>query len=592
MNDTSESELAPAPAPAPALQAAEPRLRLWPAVVILVVQWTVSIGAAVLAPATSIHFFGSFMGPMIGSGLFLLWWLAGSRAPWADRLYIFAFTLLAGAAVMFAGTHPALGFFKVALYAAPLAMVGWCSWLLVAQRLSWPLRREGVFVAICIGFGLFVLVRIDGVWGNMDAEMSWRWSPTLEEKFLAERAVSKPVVLPRDSIELVLQPGDWPEFRGPQRDGRLSGVKVATDWSKEPPKKLWSRKVGPGWSSFAVIGKHVFTQEQWAGEEAIVCYHADHGSERWQHVDPLRFSEPIGGVGPRATPTFHAGKLYVLGATGMLNCLDAATGDVQWSRDIAADAGAKVPQWGFASSPLVFEGKVSVFAGGPDGKSVAAYDAATGALAWAGGKGTHSYSSPQHAKIAGVEQVLSLSEQGLSSLEPTSGALLWNSPWDTQVQRAVQPARVGASDFLLGSAMGHGIRRIHVSRADDAWRAEQVWESTAISPYYNDFVIHENHLYGFDGNFLTCVELEKGKRRWKERGYGNGQLLLLADQGLLLVLAESGEVALVAAKPDKLTEIGRFQAIEGKTWNHPVLAHGRLFVRNSEQMACFEMKLE
>jgi hypothetical protein len=131
-----------------------------------------------------------------------------------------------------------------------------------------------------------------------------------------------------------------------------------------------------------------------------------------------------------------------------------------------------------------------------------------------------------------------------------------------------------------------------VGRDGDRWAAQKVWTSRAIKPYFNDLVIHQNHLYGFDNNFLTCVGLDDGKTRWKERGYGNGQVLLLADQDLLLVLSEQGEAALVEAVPSGLVERCRFQAIEGKTWNHPVVAHGRLFVRNGEEAACYELTAE
>jgi outer membrane protein assembly factor BamB len=137
-----------------------------------------------------------------------------------------------------------------------------------------------------------------------------------------------------------------------------------------------------------------------------------------------------------------------------------------------------------------------------------------------------------------------------------------------------------------------GARRVHVTQEGDGWSEKQVWETKAIKPYYNDLVIYKDHLYGFDGNFFTCVTLADGQKKWRERGYGNGQVLLLADQGLLLILSEKGDVALVEATPEKHKEIARIPAIKGKTWNHPVLAHGKLFVRNGEEMACFQLKEE
>jgi len=344
-----------------------------------------------------------------------------------------------------------------------------------------------------------------------------------------------------------------------------------------------------------VVGDRLYTQEQRGEQEVVVCYSADTGDEIWSHGDAVRFTEVVSGAGPRATPTFHEGKIYALGAKGVLNCLDAATGRPLWSRDIVADSGAKVPIWGFSASPLVARGVVTVFAGGPDGKSVLGYQAASGELAWAAGEGQLSYGSPHLARLGGVEQVLMATDAGLTAFHPTTGDVLWRHGWPSGdgMARIVQPAILSDSDVLIGTGMKVGTRRLHVTRGDDGWADKEVWTTKAINPYFNDLVIHEGHLYGFDGIFFTCVSLEDGQGKWRERGYGGGQVLLLADQGLLLVLTEkTGEVALVRATPDELQELGRFKVIEGKAWNHPVVARGKLFVRNGEEMACFELKLE
>lgn len=222
-----------------------------------------------------------------------------------------------------------------------------------------------------------------------------------------------------------------------------------------------------------------------------------------------------------------------------------------------------------------------------------AFNAATGKLEWSSGEGQFGYGSTQLSRLGGVEQVLISTNQGLAAFEPAVGKLLWTYSWplDGQMSRCIQPAIVGDSDVLIGTGFGLGTQRVHVSRTGEGWTAKEVWPAPtrAIRPYYNDLVVHGEHLYGFDGNFFTCVSLSDGKSKWKTRGYGNGQVLLLPDQDLLVILSETGEVALVAAKPDDYTEIARIKAIEGKTWNHPVIAHGRLFVRNGEEAACFEL---
>jgi outer membrane protein assembly factor BamB len=241
----------------------------------------------------------------------------------------------------------------------------------------------------------------------------------------------------------------------------------------------------------------------------------------------------------------------------------------------------------------VYKGIVSVFAGGPDGKSVMAYHADTGKPAWSGGEGQQSYCSLEVARIGEAEQLLISTDKGVTSFEPAQGQVLWHHAWELPegMTRVVQPTLLG-DDVLLGTGFSFGTRRIHIQHENNAWTNKETWSSKAISPYYNDLVIHKNHLYGFDGPFLVCVSLEDGKGKWRARGYNNGQVLLLPDQDLLVVLSEKGAVALVETNPDAHRELGRFQAVEGKTWNHPVIAHSKLFVRNGEEMACYQLTEE
>jgi outer membrane protein assembly factor BamB len=569
------------------------RPRLWPAVLILASLWTLKLLAELFWQGDPLYVYAVFQGPMLGAVLVLLWWVCASRVPWLDRFLVLLMVLAGGAAVMF--TDPIaydVGGFKVVLYALPIALTAGTLWLLVTPPLAWPWRRLGLVAVLLLSLGYYGLLRLDGIWGEMTATVNWRWTDTNEFHSLAEirkRQAPVPVAAPAQPLEL--QAGDWPGFRGAARDGKLHGVRVATDWAQDPPELVWKQRVGPGWSSFAVVGERLYTQEQRGDDEAVVCYDAGSGKELWIHRDEgVRFVEAVGGNGPRGTPTFDAGRLYTLGAKGRLDCLDAATGQRIWSREVTEDAGAKVPQWAFASSPLVFQGLVAVFAGGPDHKAVQAYDAVTGAPKWAAGEGTHSYSSPQLATVGGVLQVVAVSEQGVSGLDPRDGNVLWNHAWNEGVQRVIQPAQIGANDFLLGTPFNKGTRRLHVSQGKDGWTVEEVWQTKAVSPYFNDMVVYDQNLYGFDGGYLVCVSLDNGQRRWKERGYGAGQVLLLDDQGVLLVLTETGDLALVAAQPSGLNELARVPALEGKTWNHPVIAHGRLYVRNDHWMACYRLK--
>jgi outer membrane protein assembly factor BamB len=572
------------------------RPRLWPAVVILALMWAVTVipGFIGQLQGTPWHVFAMIWGAGGGAIAIGLWWLFASRVPWTDRLMILLFFAVSSLAAR-PLSDPSFLYFNYGpiTRGLPLTTTVLVLWLLVTPALSWPVRRLGAVAALLLAWGYCDLVRLDGVWGDFKAEVHWRWEPTAEQKYIASiSAKTAPAVAEAEGDKpLQLAPGDWPAFRGTNRDGRLTGVRIASDWYSHPPRKLWGHLIGPGWSSFAVVGHRIYTQEQRDQNEAVVCYDANTGVELWAHLDAVRFSETVAGPGPRSTPTFHEGKLYALGAKGVLNCLDPVTGKLKWSRNIVTDSGAEVPMWGFSSSPLVAQDVVTVFAGAP-GKSVLGYHASSGESAWSAGEGTKSYCSPQLMHLGGVDQVVISTNKGLTAFEPADGKVLWQHDWSVeQAGRVAQPALVGEGDLLIGTAMV-GARRVHVGHEGDGWTEGQVWETKDIKPYYNDLVVYQDHAYGFDGNFFTCVSLADGKSKWRARGYGNGQALLLADQGLLLILSEKGDVALVEATPDKHKELARFKAIEGKTWNHPVLAHGKLFVRNGEQVACFQIAEE
>ncbi len=559
-------------------------LRLWPGVVAVAVQWLAWFGVSFVRPEATPW----GMVVTLYAGLaFVLWWLFFSRAPWSER--VGAIVLMVAAIVAtkrvvhesIAGGGMGLLLY---LYAVPVLSLALVAAAAAGQRLSRGPRRATLIGAILLVCGAFTLVRTGGVTGEGDSDLHWRWTRTPEERLLA---------LPDDEPQAAAAPAgvragaDWPAFRGPERDGILRGVRIETDWSRSPPALLWRRPIGPGWSSFAVVGDLVYTQEQRGEHEVVSCYGLGTGEPVWRHHDEVRFWESNGGAGPRGTPTLRDGRVYTMGATGIVNALDAGTGAVAWSRNAASDADQEVPDWGFASSPLVLADLVVVAVAG----RLAAYDVATGEPRWFGADGGAGYSSPHLATIAGVPQILLLSGGDAASVAPADGTLLWEHSWETGVG-IVQPALTADGDVLITAAYemgGIGMRRISVAQEPDGWTVEERWTSRGMKPYYNDFVVHEGHAFGFDNSILACIDLEDGARKWKGGRYGHGQLLLLSDQDLLLVLSEEGELALVAATPERFTELARFPALEGKTWNHPVLVGEVLLVRNAEEMAAFRL---
>ncbi len=389
---------------------------------------------------------------------------------------------------------------------------------------------------------------------------------------------------------LTLASGDWPDFRGENRQGELHGAQIPTDWKAAPPKLLWKQRIGPAWSSLVVLGNRLFTQEQRGKDEAVVCLDAATGKELWSHLNEGRFSDGQAGAGPRSSPVFADGRIYTMGATGVVNCLDAATGKQIWSKDAAKEAGANAPMWGFSSSPLVTAGMVIVYAGGPGDKRLMAYRAKDGQLAWSAASGPISYSSPQLVHFGTDTQVLFISDEGLIALDPATGKQRWSYEAPGHgMWRVAQPRQINGSSILFGSEDLGLVRLDLAPQSDGTWTTNVAWKSQALRPAYNDFVYQDGSIYGLDKGLLCCVDAKTGERRWKQGRYGFGQILLLADQKLLFVISEYGQGVLVAANPERFQEVGHFEAIAGKTWNHPVIAHGRLYARNSEEIACYQL---
>jgi outer membrane protein assembly factor BamB len=329
-----------------------------------------------------------------------------------------------------------------------------------------------------------------------------------------------------------------------------------------------------------------YTQEQRGDEEIVSCYDVNTGKPIWRHSDNARFYESNAGPGPRATPTLSNGRVYTQGATGIVNVLDAATGDVVWARNSVNDTGAKVPGWGIAGSPLVVNDLVIVAAAG----NLVAYDLASGKTRWLGPSGGSGYSSPQLMTINGIQQVVLLRSTGIMSVSLTDGKLLWEHAWAGEP--IVQPAVASNGDLLISVSESSGLRRLAVGQASGGWTTQERWTTEDINPWFNDFVVHKGHAFGFDGSSLVCVNLDDGKLKWRGKRYGYGQLVLLPEQDVLLVLSEQGELALAKATADQFTELAHFPALQGKTWNHPVLAGNVLLVRNDHEMAAFKLSTD
>lgn len=492
------------------------------------------------------------------------------------------------------------------LFVWPAALFALALWWTFLSAQSWRMRGA---VWGLIGLVLVVLGSVfafEGVDGEMIPRFRYRWQTDQKhavDEFFSKRGSPAPAALPDKEATADVEPwqasaDDWPGFRGPRRDGIVTGVKLRRDWSERPLKEAWRHPVGLGWSAFSIVGEFAFTQEQRGKEECVVCYRLDNGEEVWVHGDATRLeiTEANGGDGPHATPEFHDGRLYTLGGTGLLNCLNARTGAPLWQTNILKDAVEGGPpaeniQWGMSGSPLIVDDLVIASPGGKKERSTIAYDRLTGKIIWAAGNYPASYASPHLATIHGVRQVLVFHGEGLTGHELESGRVLWTKAWTNEPKvNSAQPIVLDDDSVFFGCSYTKGSARIRlIPETEGLWKVEEIWKTNRFRPKYNDFVMKDGVIYGLDDGDLCCVDPETGKLKWRHRGnrVGYGQLLLVDD--LLAILSEDGDLILVVAQPGKYEEVARQHALEPICWNHLAIAHGKLLVRNSHEAACYEL---
>ena len=352
---------------------------------------------------------------------------------------------------------------------------------------------------------------------------------------------------------------------------------------------MWKQPIGLGYASFVAADGRAFTIEQRRREEVVSAYDVATGRELWTHGWEGEFVEYQGGDGPRSTPTYHAGRLYALGALGELRCLDAETGALVWRRNILADNGAPNLEWGMTASPLIVDDTVVVLPGGPRGKSVAAYNRLTGEPVWTSLDDPQAYTSPMLVTLGGVRQILIVSATRAAGLTVGEGRLLWEYPWVTSYGiNVAQPLLLGDDRVFLSAGYGHGAAVVEVARTGDDFSTRTIWQNTRMKNKFTSSVLHEGYIYGLDEAILACVDAATGELKWKGGRYGYGQILLAGDR--VIVLTEDGDVALVRATPDRHDEVARFPAIEGRSWNHPIITGGYLVVRNLREMAAFDLR--
>lgn len=469
-------------------------------------------------------------------------------------------------------------------------------WWVLLSRARWRSRLAAAGLAGLMAAGAFLTLEIRGVTGDLVPIVEFKWKarqtaagavPAVSVD-AAEIAPKAPAAGAETNGWKKVE-GSFPGFYGADRNARVADALLDTNWTEHPPEVLWKQAAGPAWSGFAVQDGLAVTQEQREGTEQVVCYEVVSGRVVWTHGDEARFATVIAGEGPRATPTISSNRVFTFGATGILNCLELATGNKVWSKETLKENEGGLPDWGMASSPLAADGLVLVSVRGKNGRSLVAYRAENGEFAWGAGQAGADYSSPLLATILGERQVIVFNGFGVvaHSLE---GRIVWDYAWPGGHPHITPPQVVSSNLVLVSSGYGTGAELLRIERGSEGkWSASRVWKSLGLKSKFGPLFVVGEHVYGLDDGMFACVELKTGHRRWKDGRYGHGQGLLAG--GLILLTSEKGEVVLIQPDSERLIELGRLKVFSDKTWNPPALAGEYLLARNHKEAACLKLRM-
>lgn len=593
----------------PKKTAPERHLRAWPVWIISIASLWCLFGPTLIGAPDSIRFGTLALGAVAQCLAMLAWVLFGSRVRWLSRFAMLGIGL-GVVIVAFAFQDSSLGI-SILLYGIPIAIICLSVVLLVTAKVSWSTRRWLAMFSWGVPILAWLLFRSEGFMASFMPQIRPRWtdsSEQLAERSLKEKAGSSvPASLPE---QVTLQAGDWPRFRGVANDGQATQETLVVS-DKLKAKELWRLRSGPSWGSVIVVDGLLFTLEQRGNDEVVVCLNATTGAEIWTHAYPARFEDQtsVSGAGPRGTPTFYKGRIYSVGGLGNVTALNATDGSRIWARDLMKDTSGNVPMWGISTSPYLTDTTCYVLSSteGTEGTSTIAYDAETGEIQQNTGFGGSTYSSIQLVTLGGVQQILSSvsrmkgdeAGQKLISFNRTTHQELWRYEGKGSGNCMLTPISVGANRVLLVDG-SQGATLLEVTceggPADGAadgkqlsWKTDKLWSENKMLPEFSDVVFQNGLVLGISKNLLTAIDAESGKLLWKKLRFGGGQLIGLAQQSAVLAVSEQGEMSLVQIDKKGPKELLKWEALNGKTWNHPIVVGNRIFCRNSEEIVAYEL---
>jgi outer membrane protein assembly factor BamB len=379
---------------------------------------------------------------------------------------------------------------------------------------------------------------------------------------------------------------DWPQFRGPQQNGVSLEKGLLRSWPEGGPKVLWKKPIGSGFSTVTAVGDALYTLAVEGETETAYRLRESDGEVVWRiSLGPV-FPEVFGN-GPRSTPTVEGDVVYVLSATGRLHALKTKDGSRLWEVDLTKELGSRTPNRGFASSPLVDGDLLLLEAGGTEGKAVTALEKKTGKVRWSALEGKPGYVTPLAVTIGGVRQYVFVRtiEGDIVSLL-ADGSVHWRYPW--KAGAIASPLFLPPNRIFASATDDVGSVLLEIGQAEGKAAVREVWNSRVMKNHFSSPVLYEGHIYGFDNASLKCIVAETGEQKWVHRGYGKGSLI--AADGLLYILSDQGQLVLAEATPAGFQEKGKVRVMEGKTWTAPVLSHGRLYLRDEDELIVLDVR--
>ncbi|QDT33836.1 PQQ-binding-like beta-propeller repeat protein [Thalassoglobus polymorphus] len=369
----------------------------------------------------------------------------------------------------------------------------------------------------------------------------------------------------------------WPQWMGPKHDGISTESDWSTDWPTSGLPVAWKREIGIGFSSISIDDGRLFTMGHVDGEEYVYCMNEQNGEVLWSHKYPCQLVDNLHEGGPGSTPTIHEGLVYTVGREGQLFCFEAETGKIVWQKDLQKDLNVILPEWGFTSSAYVYKDQILLEAG-----RVVSYNKLTGEKKWESGQHTAGYGSAAVMKEGEQSYIVTLDCDALRVYAADTGQEIAQTPWESPFRTNSTTPIVEGNLIYISAGYNVGCALYRWTGSD----LEQVYKNRGMRNHFNNSILFNGNLYGFDGNSnlgrvvqLTCMKMKTGEIAWKQRGMGCGSLMIV--DGKLLALSEDGELILAKATPESFQEIARVPFLSGRCWTVPIFLNGRIYGRNA-----------